>query len=92
VLGAANRDENRYPNPDPNKFDIYRPSPMPHISFGYGAHGCIGQYLAQLEMCVALNLLLDRLPNVRFDPAAKDVHIRGQVFRSPASLPVLFGA
>ncbi len=92
MLGAANRDESRYPNPDPNKFDIYRPSPKPHISFGYGAHGCLGQYLAQLEMRVALDLLLDRMPNVRFDPEAEDVHIRGQVFRSPASLPVVFGA
>jgi cytochrome P450 len=90
ILGAANRDELRYA--DPNGFDINRPSPEPHISFGYGAHGCLGQFLAQLEMRVALNLLLDRLPNLRLDPEGDDPHIRGQVFRSPTSLPVLFGA
>jgi cytochrome P450 len=92
MLGAANRDEFRYPEPDPNRFDIHRSSPKPHISFGYGAHGCLGQYLTQLEMRVALNLLLDRLPNLRLDPEGNDPHIRGQVFRSPTSLPVLFGA
>jgi hypothetical protein len=41
-------------------------------------------------MRVALNLLLDRLPNLRFDPNGKDPHIRGGVFRSPNALPVLF--
>jgi hypothetical protein len=43
-------------------------------------------------MRVAMNLLIDRLPNLRFDPEADDLHIRGQVFRSPAALPVVFGA
>jgi cytochrome P450 len=90
MLGAANHDETRYPDPDPDRFDIFRPSPRPHITFGYGAHGCLGQYLAQLEMRVALNLLLDRLPNLRFDPHGKDPHIRGGVFRSPNALPVVF--
>jgi len=85
---AANRDESRYP--DSETFDIFRKDPKPHISFGSGPHVCIGMHLARLEMRVALNRLLDRLPNFRLDPAADDVHIRGQVFRSPTSLPVLF--
>lgn len=87
---AANRDEDRYP--DPETFDIFRTDPKPHISFGSGPHVCIGMHLARLEMRVALNLLLDRLPNLRLDPAADDPHIRGQVFRSPTALPVLFDA
>ena len=89
MLGAANRDENRYPDPD--CFDIFR-SQQPHISFGHGVHVCLGMHLARLEMRVGLNLLLDRLPNLRLDPEGKDPHIRGQVFRSPTSLPVLFEA
>ena len=88
MLGAANRDEDRYPDPD--RFDIFR-EPSPHISFGHGVHVCLGMHLARLEMRVALELLLDRLPDLRFDPEGKDPHIRGQVFRSPTSLPVLFG-
>ena len=89
MLAAANRDETRYAEPD--QFDIHRENPKPHISFGHGPHACLGTHLARLEMRVALNLLLDRLPNLRLDPAGDDPHIRGQVFRSPTSLPVLFG-
>jgi cytochrome P450 len=89
MLAAANRDEERYAEPD--TFDIFRENPRPHISFGHGPHACIGTHLARLEMRTALNLLLDRLPNLRLDPAGDDPHIRGQVFRSPTSLPVLFG-
>jgi cytochrome P450 len=89
MLAAANRDETRYPEPD--SYDILRESPKPHISFGHGPHACLGTHLARLEMRVALNLLLDRLPNLHLDPAGDDPHIRGQVFRSPTSLPVLFG-
>ena len=89
MLGAANHDEERYP--EPHRFDIFR-APTPHISFGHGVHVCLGMHLARLEMSVALNLLLDRLPGLRLDPEGDDPHIRGGVFRSPTSLPVLFGA
>jgi hypothetical protein len=41
-------------------------------------------------MRVALNLLFDRLPNLRMDPEGGDPYIRGQVFRSPTSLPIVF--
>jgi cytochrome P450 len=85
---AANRDESRFSDPD--VFDIFRDNPKPHISFGSGPHICLGMHLARLEMRVALNVLFDRLPNLRLDPDADDPHIRGQVFRSPTSLPVLF--
>ncbi|BBY07619.1 cytochrome P450 [Mycobacterium noviomagense] len=87
VLGAANRQEDRYPDPD--RFDIFR-QPRAHIGFGHGVHVCLGMHLARLEMRVALNLLFDRLPNLRLDPDGDDPHIRGQVFRSPTSIPVLF--
>ncbi|MCV7078295.1 cytochrome P450 [Mycobacterium szulgai] len=87
MLGSANRQEDRYPDPD--RFDIFR-SARAHIGFGHGVHVCLGMHLARLEMRVALNLLFDRLPNLRLDPEADDPHIRGQVFRSPTSLPVLF--
>jgi cytochrome P450 len=87
MLGAANRQDDRYAEPD--RFDIFR-SPRAHIGFGHGVHVCLGMHLARLEMRVALNLLFDRLANLRLDPGADDPHIRGQVFRSPTSLPVLF--
>ena len=88
MLGAANRQDDRYPDPD--RFDIHRKA-RAHIGFGHGVHVCLGMHLARLEMRVALNLLFDRLPDLRLDPDGDDPHIRGQVFRSPTSLPVLFG-
>lgn len=88
MLAAANREEERFPDPD--RFDIGREDPRPHISFGNGPHLCLGMHLARMEMRVALNLLFDRLPNLRLDPDADDPHIRGQVFRSPTAVPVLF--
>jgi cytochrome P450 len=90
MLGAANRDENHYPNPD--RFDIFR-DPKQHISFGTGPHMCLGMHLARMETRVALSSLLDRLPNLRLDAAAverDDAHIHGQIFRSPTTIPVIW--
>jgi len=88
MLGAANRDPDRYRHPD--SFDIFR-EPKQHISFGHGPHMCLGMHLARMETRVAINALLDRLPNLRLDPEGNDPHVHGQIFRSPTALPVLFG-
>jgi cytochrome P450 len=86
-LGAANRDPERYADPD--GFDVFREDKQ-HMSFGDGAHKCLGMHLARLEMRVLLNAVLDRLPGLRLDPAAEDPHIHGLIFRSPPNLAVLF--
>ena len=88
MLAAANRDESRWSDPD--QFDIFRAT-RPSVGWGQGPHICLGMHLARVEMRHALNLLLDRLPGLRLDPDGDDPHIRGQVFRSPTALPVLFG-
>jgi cytochrome P450 len=88
MLAAANRDESRWDAPD--DFDIFRAG-RPSVAWGQGPHVCLGMHLARVEMRLALDLLLDRLPGLRLDPAGDDPHIRGQVFRSPTCLPVLFG-
>jgi cytochrome P450 len=74
LVGAANRDERRFEHGD--TFDIHRPS-MSHLSFGYGAHFCLGAALARLEGRVALDELLTRFPEW-------DV-VRGQARISPTS-------
>lgn len=87
VLGSANRDPSRYERPD--EFDIFRPQKT-HMAFAFGPHRCLGMHLATMETTVVVEALLDRLPGLRLDPAAEDVHITGMGFRSPQALPVLF--
>ncbi len=86
-IGSANHDETRWDNPD--VFDIFRPA-IPHIAFAHGPHMCLGMHLARLETRALVNRVLDRLPNLALNPGDTDPHIRGQVFRSPTSLPVTF--
>ena len=86
-LGAANRDPERFVLPD--VFDVFREDKQ-HLSFGDGAHKCLGMHLARLEMRILLNAVLDRLPGLRLDPGGDDVHIHGMLFRSPPNLPVRF--
>lgn len=59
---SANRDAEVFA--DPFTFDIER-SPNPHIAFGIGGHFCLGNQLAQLELSVMFDRLLDRLPDLR---------------------------
>ena len=75
----------------PGWFDAMRDNGQA-ISFGHGIHKCLGMHLARLEMRVLLKAVLDRLPRLRLDPDAADVHIHGMIFRSPPNLPLRFEA
>jgi cytochrome P450 len=89
LLGAANRDERKYDQPD--RFDMFR-TVRQHVGFGFGVHVCLGMHLARMESRVAINTLFDRLGPFTLDPAAEMPHIEGMAFRSPLSLPVVFSA
>jgi cytochrome P450 len=64
LVGAANRDDRRYPQGD--RFDIHRKVGQ-HLTFGYGVHFCLGAALARLEGRIALDELLKRFPEWEVD-------------------------
>ena len=59
LVGAANRDERKFANGE--QFDINRER-LPHLTFGYGFHSCLGNALARVEGRVALDEVLNRFP------------------------------
>lgn len=96
LIGAANRDEDRYRNPD--SFDIFREdltatnafsAAADHLAFALGRHFCVGALLAKAEVEIGVGQLLDAMPDLRladgFDPVERGVFTRG-----PQSLPVRF--
>ncbi|NBB51164.1 cytochrome P450 [Rhizobium sp. CRIBSB] len=87
VAGAANRDPEIYDDPD--AFNIHRKR-QSHYSFSRGAHLCVGQHLARVEMTRALNAIIDKLPGLRLDPDKPAPEIRGLMMRVPAKIHVRF--
>ena len=62
-LGSANFDPEVFG--DPETLNIHR-SPNPHLGFGYGSHICPGMWLARYQLQISLRLMLEMLPNLRF--------------------------
>ncbi len=87
IVMSANRDEDAFEHAD--QFDIDR-KPKPSFGFGFGPHMCIGQFIAKTEMQVALNAVLDLLPNLRLDPAYPAPKITGAQLRGPHELRVVW--
>ena len=83
---AANRDPAMFP--DANKVVIDRKENR-HAAFGLGIHRCVGSNLARLEMIVAIEEWLKRIPDFSLDPAGKVTWSEGTV-RGPRQLPVRF--
>ncbi|HEY8547864.1 MAG TPA: cytochrome P450 [Acidimicrobiales bacterium] len=84
---SANRDEDVFP--DPMTFDIAR-SPNEHVAFGFGPHFCLGAALARLELKVAFERLLDRLPDLQLADPAEPAHRPANFVSGYESLPVTF--
>ena len=85
---SANRDETVFE--DPEAFDIRR-SPNPHIAFGFGAHFCLGNQLARLELKGMVERVLARMPDLRLAVARDSLPRRPANFVSGIeSMPVEF--
>jgi cytochrome P450 len=83
VVAAANRDPAVFDEPD--KFRLSRSGPAP-LTFGYGAHHCLGANLARLEITAALPKILARKPILAGTPVWRDT----PAIRGPQSMPITF--
>jgi cytochrome P450 len=83
---AANRDPAAFPDADKVVLDRKENR---HAAFGLGIHRCVGSNLARMEMTVALEEWLKRIPEFRLDPAGEVKWSQGTV-RGPRQLPLLF--
>jgi hypothetical protein len=86
-LGAANRDPQRFPDPD--RLDLRR-SDNRHLAFGHGIHFCLGASLARLEAQVAIGELLQAAPNLELAGDRLEWQ-DGLMFHGLRSLPVRLG-
>ena len=96
LIGAANRDGDRFRDPD--TFDLFRDdldadtafsAAAGHLAFALGRHFCVGALLAKTEVEVGVGQLLDTMPDMRLEEDHVPVE-RGVFTRGPASLPVRF--
>jgi cytochrome P450 PksS len=87
-IAAGNRDPEVFSEPD--RFNITRAdNDQKHLSFGFGAHRCLGAGLARRELEIALEVLLERLPTLRLDEEKQpQLQCTGLSFRGLSSLPV----
>ncbi len=85
LLGSANRDERRFPDPD--RFDVGR-DPAGHVAFGFGIHFCVGAPLARLEARVALERLLPRLDRLHLE--GEPERLSSFFLRGLTKLPLAF--
>ncbi len=83
---AANRDPAMFPDADKVVLDRKENR---HAAFGLGIHRCVGSNLARMEMMVAIEEWLKRIPDFRLDPAGQVTWSEGTV-RGPRQLPLLF--
>lgn len=87
-LGGANRDPSVFKCPE--KLDIDR-HPNPHLSFAQGHHRCIGLHLARLNIKIAIETFLTRIPEFSLPPGFEPRYLGG-ITRSIVTLPVTFGS
>jgi cytochrome P450 len=86
LYASANHDESRFENPC--ELDADRPGVRRHLTFSDGIHHCVGSALSRLTIRVGLELLLERLPNLRPDVHATPRRLRHVLLRGYETFPV----
>lgn len=85
--GAANRDPALFDNPETLRCP--RGNARQHLTFGYGAHHCVGPLLARLQLREAVTRAAKRFPEMRLEPGTLVPEIPHHGLRAPVTLPVL---
>ena len=88
LYASANRDEDIWAEPD--RFDVLRRQPRPHVAFGFGAHVCLGANLARMEARVLFEELLRVFPD--FQVTGPAVRGKSTLVAIVEELPAVFGA
>lgn len=83
VMASANHDAEHFENPD--DFDIYRDNAVEHLTFGYGAHQCMGKNIGRMEMCIFIEELTRRIPSLRLSEQ-NFTYLPNTSFRGPEAL------
>jgi cytochrome P450 len=90
VFGAANRDERIFVHPD--RFDLWRPNADQHLAFGHGIHHCLGASFVRLEARIALEILVQRLPDLHLVPTQTITYLPSLLNRALQHLQVRWDA
>ena len=85
---AGNRDPEHFERADEFIIDRTRNR---HFAFGSGIHRCLGSNLARMELKVAIQTFLDRVPTFTVEDPANVTWVGGQV-RGPRTVPIVFDA
>jgi len=86
VQASANHDPRHWENPD--DFNIYRDNTADHMTFGYGAHQCMGKNIGRMEMRIFLEEFTRRLPHMKLVEGQTFESLRNVSLRGPLSLLV----
>ena len=85
VVNSANHDPRQFADAD--LFDIRRDNAVEHLTFGFGAHQCLGKNIGRMEMQIMIGELSRRLPHMRLVPQRYE-YVHNLAFRGPRALLV----
>jgi cytochrome P450/ferredoxin-NADP reductase len=84
VQTSANHDPRHFENPD--EVDLYRDNSSEHLTFGYGAHQCMGKNIGRMEMRIFLEEFTKRLPHMQLVEGQELTYLSNTSFRGPDHL------